>query len=133
MLARLSYLLVSAAAVLLVACSGGGESAESSKADSQSPKFDVNAFTDLNPNPEIRDFDPEIDFGFDEHEKIPRDAIEPIYSPKFVSPSEVDLSPDEMVMGLTIDGDSRAYPVGLMRFREMVNDNVGGTPLLVSW
>lgn len=133
MLARFAALLVAVSAVLLVACEGGADPADPVGTATELPQFDVAAFAELNPNPEIREFDPELDFGFDEHEKIPRDAIEPIYSPKFVTPSEVDLNPDEMVMGLTVDGDSRAYPVGIMRFREMVNDNVGGRPLLVSW
>jgi hypothetical protein len=38
-----------------------------------------------------------------------------------------------MVMGLEINGDARAYPTGMLRAREMVNDEVGGTPVLVSW
>ncbi len=97
------------------------------------PEFDVEPFVELNPNPEIRQLDREIDLGFYERERLPRDAIEPIYTPKFVSPSESTLRMDEMVMGLVINGDARAYPIGLLRVREMVNDEVGGTPVLVSW
>jgi len=101
--------------------------------DSPIPAFDTDQFAAINPDPEIRELDPEIDLGFYERERIPRDAIEPIYTPKFVSPEEAPLRSDEIVMGLVINGDARAYPVGLMRFREMVNDEVGGTPVLVSW
>jgi hypothetical protein len=36
-------------------------------------------------------------------------------------------------MGLEINGDAMAYPTGMLRAREMVNDNVGGAPVLVSW
>jgi hypothetical protein len=36
-------------------------------------------------------------------------------------------------MGLEINGEARAYPIGIMRIREMVNDDVGGTPVLVTW
>lgn len=66
---------------------------------------------------------------------MPRDLINPIYTPKFVSPDEIEelLLDEELVMGLSINGEARAYPVGIMRFREIVNDEVGGIPLLVTW
>ena len=95
--------------------------------------FDVDSFVSINPAPKIRELDREIDLGFYERERIPRDAIEPIYTPKFVFPEDSTLRPDEIVMGLVINGDARAYPTGLLRAREMVNDEVGGTPVLVSW
>jgi len=79
-----------------------------------------------------------IDFIVDEREYtitqlLPRDGIRPIYDPNFVEASSVDLNPDELVMGLEINGDTRAYPVGILRHREMVNDIVGGSPVLVTW
>jgi hypothetical protein len=61
------------------------------------------------------------------------DSIEPVYSPAFVPPAEADLEPDELMMGVEINGDARAYPVGLMRRREMVNDVIGDVPVLVTW
>ena len=36
-------------------------------------------------------------------------------------------------MGLVINGDDRAYPVTTLNRRKMVNDTVGGTPVLVTW
>lgn len=99
------------------------------------PGFDTDIFEELNPRPELRSVDRSIDFGFDENEAIPRDAINPVYSPKFVTADEVaeQMLDNELVMGLNINGDARAYPVGIMRFREIVNDEVGGIPLLVTW
>ena len=101
------------------------------------PEFDVGAFAEINPIPEIRALIREADlrgeFDYYEEERIPRDAINPVYTPKFVSPDEATLNPKELVMGLEINGDARAYPVGMMRIREMVNDEVGGTPVLVTW
>jgi hypothetical protein len=96
-------------------------------------ELDVDSFAAINPEPEFRELDVEFDLGFYERERLPRDAIEPIYTPKFVSPDESVLRPDEIVMGLVINGDARAYPTGLLRAREMVNDEVGGTPVLVTW
>ena len=63
---------------------------------------------------------------------ISRDSIRPIYEPRFVSASDAGLGADDLVMGVSIDGDSRAYPIGILTFREMVNDVVGDIPLLVS-
>ena len=37
------------------------------------------------------------------------------------------------MIGVAINGESKAYPVGPLNFREMVNDVVGGVPILVSW
>jgi len=62
-----------------------------------------------------------------------RDSIEPIYDPQFVQSDEADLEPDDLVMGVSINGDSRAYPIRYLQWREMVNDEVGGIPILVTW
>jgi hypothetical protein len=36
-------------------------------------------------------------------------------------------------MGVAIRGEAKAYPVGLLNSREMVNDKLGRTPILVTW
>ena len=64
---------------------------------------------------------------------LPRDGIPPIYDPVFVSWDEAIIDPEELVMGVEINGDARAYPVGVLRSREMVDDVVGGVPVLVTW
>jgi len=61
------------------------------------------------------------------------DSIAPVYSPEYVGSQDAPLSPDELVMGVEINGEARAFPVGLMRNREMGNDTIGGVPVLVSW
>ena len=62
-----------------------------------------------------------------------RDAIRPIYDPEFVPADQAGYSDDELVMGVAIDGEAKAYPVGLLNSREMVNDELGRTPILVTW
>ena len=64
---------------------------------------------------------------------IDRDVIVPIYDPRVVSAAESGFNPDELVMGVALNGESRAYPVSMMRFREIANDEVGGIPILVTW
>ena len=38
-------------------------------------------------------------------------------------------APDEFVFGVTINGDSRAYPLRLLNWHEMFNDVIGHTPM----
>ena len=62
-----------------------------------------------------------------------QDAIPPIYHPEFISAKDAGLDPEELLIGVEIDGDVRAYPIGPLVRREMVNDVVGGVPILVTW
>ncbi|MEM7068689.1 MAG: DUF3179 domain-containing protein [Pseudomonadota bacterium] len=64
----------------------------------------------------------------------PRDGIPPIEHPKFVDVSdEMDLTDLDPVIGLEINGDARAYPLRILTWHEIVNDNVGGTPVAVTY
>ena len=66
---------------------------------------------------------------------LPKDAIRAILSPSIVSRDEADrqMSDDEQVIGLSINGDHRAYSVPFLSRREIVNDVVGGKPVAVTW
>ena len=66
-------------------------------------------------------------------ESVPRDAILPVYEPSFVAPTEVDWPADELVIGVEIGGEARAYPVGFLTWREIVVDTHRGIPTLVTW
>ena len=65
----------------------------------------------------------------------PRDGIPALFDPEYISASEADklLDPAEEVLGLVINGVSRAYPIRIMSWHELVNDEIAGTPYLVSW
>jgi hypothetical protein len=64
---------------------------------------------------------------------LPFDAIRPIYEPQFVTGDEAPFDQEELVMGVAIQGEAKAYPVSVLRFREMVDDELGGLPILVTW
>jgi hypothetical protein len=64
---------------------------------------------------------------------LPRDAIAPVYEPEFVSAEDSPLLDDELIMGVVIEGEAKAYSVTVLRFREMVNDELAGWPILVTW
>jgi hypothetical protein len=65
----------------------------------------------------------------------PRDGIPALFSPQYLTAKEADgfLKPDEKVLGLTLKGVSRAYPIRIMSHHELVNDEIAGVPYLVSW
>jgi hypothetical protein len=62
-----------------------------------------------------------------------RDVIRPVYDPTFVPAAEAGWDDDLLVIGVEVDGDARAYPVGFLNRREMVIDEIGGEPVLVTW
>ncbi len=64
---------------------------------------------------------------------LTRDAIFPVYKPKFLRPDQVDWPDEELVIGVEIDGDARAYPVGFLNHREIVVDMHRGIPTFVTW
>ena len=64
----------------------------------------------------------------------PKDGIPSIDDPMFVPVAEVaDLTDREPVVGLEIDGDARAYPIRVLTWHEIVNDTVGGQPVIVTY
>ena len=66
---------------------------------------------------------------------LAKDAIPAILEPDFIPASEgsEQMKDDELVIGVSIDGDRRAYSVNLLSRHEIVNDVVGGRPIAVTW
>ncbi len=64
---------------------------------------------------------------------LPYDAIRPVYDPEFDTADQVPLDDDELVIGINLNGESKAYSITVLRSREMVNDELGGLPILVTW
>jgi hypothetical protein len=64
----------------------------------------------------------------------PKDGIPSIDNPRFVAVAEVDnLAPTEPVIGLAVGADARAYPLRVLTWHEIVNDEVGGVPVVVTY
>ena len=64
---------------------------------------------------------------------LDRDDILPVYDPRFVGADGVDWADDSLVIGVDLEGEAKAYPVGFLTRREMVVDNHRGIPTLVTW
>ena len=64
---------------------------------------------------------------------VPRDQIEPVYEPTFTDATSVDWPDDSLVVGVEGVNETKAYPLTHLNSREMVIDDIEGTPILVSW
>ncbi|HZB16681.1 MAG TPA: DUF3179 domain-containing protein [Nitrososphaeraceae archaeon] len=65
----------------------------------------------------------------------PPDGIPSIDDPKFISVQEANgrLEDSELILGLNINGDIRAYPLQILVWHEIVNDKIGGVPVAVTY
>ena len=64
----------------------------------------------------------------------PRDAISPIDNPRFEAVSESDWIEDqEPGVLIEIEGDARFYPLSVMTRHEIVNDEIAGVPVAVTY
>lgn len=64
----------------------------------------------------------------------PPDGIPPIDDPKFEPVSQVVwLDEGEPVIALDVGGDARAYPLQILTWHEIANDEVGGVPVSVTF
>ena len=62
------------------------------------------------------------------------DGIPPLDNPAFRPAADVDyLEPDDLLFGVSINGDRRAYPLRIVDWHEMVNDVVGGVPVSLAY
>ena len=66
---------------------------------------------------------------------LPKDGIPAIFNPSFVTAEEADawLNPLDQVIGVSVNGEHRAYGTAFLSNREIVNDTVGGRPIMVTW
>jgi hypothetical protein len=62
-----------------------------------------------------------------------RDGIPALDDPAVTPASAAPWSDDEMVIGLVVEGEARAYPLSILVWHELVNDRLGGLPVLVSY
>ncbi len=64
----------------------------------------------------------------------PRDGIPSIDHPKFIAPGSVDYMQDaDEVVSVTVGEETRAYPLRILVFHEIVNDEIAGQPIAVTY
>ncbi len=64
-----------------------------------------------------------------------KDGIPALTNPEVVPAATGDtfLFPDDLVLGVVVNGEARAYPHAVMWWHEIVNDVLGGRPILVTF
>ena len=95
---------------------------EKSKSTSESQVMVTNGLNHIIPLDKIRSGGP------------PKDGIPSIDKPQFVKANEANfISDSDTVIGLEINGDARAYPLFILVWHEIVNDQVGDVPVAVTY
>jgi Protein of unknown function (DUF3179) len=65
---------------------------------------------------------------------VRKDGIPALTNPRHVpGGTAAYLTPDELVLGVVIRGEARAYPLRIMDWHEMANDVVGGVPISIAY
>ena len=78
---------------------------------------------------EYFDYDPPATIRLDEIRwgGVPQDGIPPLDHPKMISAEEADyLDNDNVIFGIALDGDARAYPKRILAWHEMFRDSIAG-------
>ena len=65
---------------------------------------------------------------------VVKDGIPSLDSPAMIAASDADyMRSDDLVFGVAINGDVRAYPLRIMGWHEMFNDVIGGVPVALAY
>jgi hypothetical protein len=65
---------------------------------------------------------------------VPKDGIPALTNPRHVAAADATwLTGDELVFGVTLNGESRAYPHRILDWHEMANDVVGGVRVALAY
>jgi hypothetical protein len=132
--------------ILIAACApsvevGGSSTEPTSTDDSQVPTVKstgIGADATSTPSGETSE-SPRINHRIDDPNEysfpqlLPWDGIRPVYNPQFTSADEAGLAEEELIIGIAMGDEAKAYPITVLRFREMVNDELAGIPILVTW
>ena len=65
---------------------------------------------------------------------VRKDGIPALTNPRHLAAAAATyLEPDELVLGIVVRGEARAYPLRIMDWHEMTNDVVGGVPISIAY
>ena len=63
-----------------------------------------------------------------------KDGIPAIDNPRFVSATDAQhMQPQDRVLGITLNGMSKAYPIGILNWHEIVNDDIQGQQFAITY
>lgn len=65
---------------------------------------------------------------------VNKDGIPSLDNPALINAEDAEyLKEDDLVFGVSINGDTRAYPLRIMDWHEMFNDVIGGVPVALAY
>ncbi len=68
------------------------------------------------------------------HGGPPRDGIPALSDPKFIKPAKASfLDPADRVIGIRIGDEARAYPIRILNWHEIVNDEIDGRRFAITY
>lgn len=68
------------------------------------------------------------------HGGPPKDGIPAISSPKFVNVEQTDhVGESDRIVGIVIDGVAKAYPISILNWHEIVNDEINGQHFAITY
>ncbi len=71
----------------------------------------------------------QIEFGGPE-----KDGIPSLVNPQFIHADEASFLEDsDKVIGVSLKGEAKAYPLKILNWHEAVNDTLAGKPILATW
>ncbi|MCW8943639.1 MAG: DUF3179 domain-containing protein [Sedimenticola sp.] len=63
----------------------------------------------------------------------PKDGIPSIDRPRFLTEEKSRLQPTDRILGLMWNGVAKAYPIAIMNWHEIVNDQFGKDPVVITY
>ncbi|MFQ5628271.1 MAG: DUF3179 domain-containing protein [bacterium] len=66
---------------------------------------------------------------------VPRDGIPALVNPAFAAPGSRDLNylrDNDLVLGVVVNGEAKAYPENILWWHEIANDRIGGVEIVAS-
>ena len=111
-----------AAVLLAAACGSPGEESPPAAAAEKQPQEGAGELT--------------VTGGEAYHGLLPyraRDAKLALVVPSFVTADEAQLVDGVSVVGVSVDGAYRAYPLYVLKNHQVVNDRLGDVPIAASW
>ncbi len=63
----------------------------------------------------------------------PKDGIPALDNLQFDRKDTTPFSKDELILGVVLNGEAKAYPYGILNWHEIVNDTVGGVDVTITY
>ena len=66
---------------------------------------------------------------------MPKDGIPSVDNPEFLDAVEAStqIGQQDLIIGVSLNGEHKAYSTAFLSSHEIVNDTVGGVPVAITW